>query len=114
MRKLKFEDIEFNVTEEVFDYPPTYVEPGILHEPNTYKYALSVLKTFDDDDVFIDIGGCFGIFSLMIQKGMAVTFEPSPENAAIIIRNITLNPEKNIKLIPLALADKSGINYYIK
>lgn len=114
MRKLKFEDIEFNVTEEVFDYPPTYIEPGKLHEPDTYKYALSILKTFDDNDVFIDIGGCFGIFSLMIQKGTAIVFEPSPENAAIIARNMALNPEKNIKLMPFALANESGINYYVK
>jgi len=112
MKKFKFEDIEINLTEEVFDYPPTITETSI-HEPDTYKYAIGILKIFTKNDIFIDVGACFGLFSLFLNKGTAFAFEPSSENFGILKRNVELNPEKNIKIFNEAVSNEV-VNYYIK
>lgn len=112
MKKYKFENVEFNVTEEVFDYSNLIAE-GFMHEPESYKYGLSVLETFDDNDVFIDVGGCLGLFSLLMTKGTSFCFEPSVENWALCKRNFELNPEKNIILFNDAVGDRH-VPYYVE
>lgn len=112
MKKYKFKDVGFNVTEEVFDYS-TLITEGFMHEPETYEYGLNILKTFSDDDVFIDVGGCLGLFSLLLNKGTSFCFEPSIENWALCKRNFELNPEKNIILFNDAVAEKPT-KYYIE
>jgi len=112
MRRYKFEDVEFNVTEEVYDYP-LLIADNFLHEVETYSFANSILKQFDDDDVFIDVGGCLGLFSLLLNKGTAFCFEPSIENWALCKRNFELNPEKKIVLFNDAVADRR-VYYFIQ
>jgi FkbM family methyltransferase len=63
--------------------------------------------------VFYDIGANIGFFSvaaarLVGEEGQVYAFEPLPENAAVIRRNIKINGFENIQVIEAAVADRSG------
>lgn len=65
-----------------------------------------------DDWVIADVGGHIGIFSVFATtraKGVKVyTFEPSPENFAILSRNIERNKLSNVKVFNVAVGGRDG------
>lgn len=60
----------------------------------------------------IDVGACFGEMSIYLARRFpaAAVFavEPSPENLAVLRRNIAANPCPNLTVIPAAISDRSG------
>ncbi|MEK6844552.1 MAG: FkbM family methyltransferase [Nanoarchaeota archaeon] len=71
-------------------------------------------KNFEirESDVILDIGahiGCFSVFaSKLAEKGRIFSFEPFPENFALLKDNILLNKINNITSINKALGNKNG------
>lgn len=63
------------------------------------------------DDIVVDIGANIGLFSLYaarITQNTVYAFEPTPDNAEIIRRNIRANVLNNIVLYDAAISDKVG------
>lgn len=63
--------------------------------------------------VFIDVGANNGIYSLVSAKlvgnsGKVVAIEPSSRERRRLIKNISLNPYKNIQVHPEAVSDHKG------
>jgi FkbM family methyltransferase len=63
--------------------------------------------------VFYDIGANIGFFSVLAARlvgmqGQVYAFEPLPENADAIRRNIKLNAFDNIQVIEAAVAERAG------
>lgn len=82
-----------------------------IFEPDVAFYLLSVLRP---GDVFIDIGGHFGFFSMLGRElvgsmGAVVTFEPMPATREILTENMQKNaaPTRHY-LIPAAAGASSG------
>jgi len=77
------------------------------------KFSLDLLdRLVDEDSVSIDIGGHYGIYSLLAaRKSKKVyTFEPVPENYTILTKNIKANGlEKKITAINKATSDSEGV-----
>lgn len=64
----------------------------------------------------MDIGANVGLYSIYAAKTkntITYSFEPSVLNLEFLAKNIFLNNlQKNINIIPIALADKNGINIF--
>jgi FkbM family methyltransferase len=63
--------------------------------------------------VFFDIGANIGFFTLIGARsvgprGSVIAFEPEPDNAAAIDRNLRLNGLSNYQLFQAAIAEKEG------
>ena len=63
--------------------------------------------------VFCDVGANIGVFTLMAAhqvgpQGRVFSFEPVPENFAVLRRNVEANHHANIVCIPKAVAQHNG------
>jgi FkbM family methyltransferase len=69
-------------------------------------------------DTVIDAGAYIGFYTVLSSKlvgdgGKVYSFEPSPDNAGILIKNIKLNNCNNIRIIRKAVSDKIGtVTFY--
>jgi FkbM family methyltransferase len=67
----------------------------------------------------LDIGANIGFFSLIYAKGVGsegrvFSFEPGPENVAILRKNIEANGYTNVEIIPKAVSDTSrSVDLYL-
>lgn len=62
---------------------------------------------------FCDVGANLGVFTLIGAKlvgpsGRVIAFEPVPDNAEVVRRNIILNDARNITLLEKAVAETAG------
>lgn len=64
-----------------------------------------------ESDTVIDIGahiGCFTVYAADIaKKGKIYSYEPFPENYALLKENIKINELKNVKIFNLGISSKS-------
>ncbi len=63
--------------------------------------------------VAYDVGANIGYVSLLLAKrvgenGKVFSFEPLPDNQERLQKNVALNPNLSVRLIPKAVADKAG------
>jgi FkbM family methyltransferase len=61
----------------------------------------------------VDIGANIGYYTLLAarlvgEKGKVFAFEPSPDNFALLKRNVEANGYKNIVLVPKAVSDRKA------
>jgi FkbM family methyltransferase len=61
----------------------------------------------------IDVGAHVGCHALLAARlvgpeGKVYAFEPSPDNFALLQKNVALNGYRNVELIPKAVAEKTG------
>jgi FkbM family methyltransferase len=79
-------------------------------EPETLRW----IDDFDNESVLWDVGanvGLYAIYAAKAKKADVWAFEPSIFNLEILGRNIVLNQmEDKVKIMPLALTDKLGVN----
>jgi len=70
-------------------------------------------KLIKEGDIVLDVGANIGFQSLLFsrlvgEKGMVYTFEPFPENFALLKKNVETNNIKNVKLAQKAVSDANG------
>jgi len=70
-----------------------------------------VKRTLEKDWVCLDVGGCFGWYTVLFANlagpnGTVHVFEPVPDNRECLVENITLNASTNVTVHPYALGDK--------
>jgi len=80
------------------------------YEPEMTELLLSLLK---DADVFIDVGGNEGYFSVIASKlvgeaGKVLIIEPQERLQSIIKKNIQLNHCSNTALLPIAIGENDS------
>lgn len=70
----------------------------------------------DKGGIILDLGGYNGVFGLIAAtanpKAEIFIFEPDPVNIDHIKKNIEINSLKNIKIVPLAITNKSGQTHF--
>jgi len=75
-----------------------------------------LLKFFQKDTNFLDVGANIGYFSLIAGKkcsqGKVLSFEPDPTNYNLLSSNIALNGLNNIRAYNLALSDRDENLYF--
>jgi FkbM family methyltransferase len=87
---------------------------GIFITREDYEPELTYLdRLLAPGNVFVDGGANFGIYTVVASKlvgdsGFVLSFEPSPENFAILQRNVELNHMKNVKVFCSAISDSDG------
>ena len=75
------------------------------------KETAYVKRTVEKDWVCVDVGGCFGWYTVllgnMVGPGGAVhVFEPVPDNRECLVQNVVLNDCSNVTVYPYALGDR--------
>ena len=74
------------------------------------EYTTRMLAELRADDLLWDIGSCVGLVSLHAARICeVVAFEPDPEFRERLIRNLELNPDLAVEIIPAAISDKDGL-----
>lgn len=84
-----------------------------LQTDREYEVIADLLKHVNKDDVFFDIGGNIGLYSCMIgvklKEGRIVAFEPIPDIAARLRRNLEKNDLTDRATVQqCVLADDTG------
>ena len=109
IKKIHHKYLKFFVPNETINWR---IKTFFEKEPETIEW----IKTFKKKDriIFWDIGSNIGIYSIyaaVIHKNIEViSFEPSTSNLRTLSRNISINNlSKKIKIIPLALNEKTNI-----
>ncbi|NEO36987.1 MAG: FkbM family methyltransferase [Moorea sp. SIOASIH] len=81
----------------------------------TYELPLqnALASCLNRDHIFYDIGANIGFFTIIAAKlvgssGQVYAFEPVPNNADIILRNVELNSFSNVTVFPQAVSDSTG------
>ena len=78
----------------------------LRHEPAVSNFIME--KKYGD--LFIDVGANWGYYSFLLHRNFneIIAFEPHPDNIAIINGVKQIGGYNNIKVLPMALVDKSG------
>jgi FkbM family methyltransferase len=89
-------------------YTRSEVRYFLLREADVAGRFLDRLRP---DDVFYDVGGNVGIYSLLAANilggGEVIAFEPFPPNRRELERNLALN-DSDAEVVDIALADETG------
>ena len=89
-------------------YTRSEVRYFLLQEADVAGRFLNRLRP---DDVFYDIGGNVGIYTVLAANilggGRVIAFEPFPPNRRELGRNIALN-DSDAEVLEVALADETG------
>ncbi len=84
---------------------------NIIDEVCTHRFYNPNGFEIKENDTVVDIGAHIGIFSIFAAKfaknGRVFSFEPVPENFALLCDNIEINKIKNIIPIHQAVSDKN-------
>jgi FkbM family methyltransferase len=72
-----------------------------------------ISRVLEPGEVFWDVGANLGYFTLLAaaclkNTGQVAAFEPGRRTFAVLEKNVSLNPFTNIRLVPLAAADREG------
>lgn len=79
---------------------------GCGDEPEYLRAMLAVLRP---DDILYDIGANVGLVALhAAQRCRTVAFEPDPAFLARLRRNLELNPNVSVEVLPVAISDNDG------
>ena len=88
------------------------VETFTTKEPETLNW----IESFKTNSTLWDIGanvGLYSIYAASLKNCEVYSFEPSVFNLELLSRNINLNNlSDKINIIPIALNDKIGFNYF--
>lgn len=82
-----------------------------IHEP--FETEL-VKKEIRKGDVVLDIGANIGYYTLIFAKlvgeeGKVFTFEPDPDNFALLKKNVKINGYQNVILVQKAVSNKTAM-----
>jgi FkbM family methyltransferase len=78
------------------------------------KETCYVKRTVERGWVCLDVGGCFGWYTLLFAElagpdGLVHVFEPVPDNRECLVENIALNGCSNVTVHPYALGEKLAL-----
>lgn len=94
--------VRFEVTNVVERY-------RVLKHGDETEYLRAMLAALRDDDVFYDIGANVGLVALHAARlCQTVAFEPDPSFLARLERNLELNKELSVTVVPIAISDRDG------
>ncbi|MEO5366882.1 MAG: FkbM family methyltransferase [Magnetococcus sp. WYHC-3] len=85
----------------------------------TYAFFLAlswvrrIQKEIPPGSVLYDVGGNTGHIAMLLARiagttGQVYSFEPSPAPREVFARNLALNPDIAVSIVPVALADRTG------
>lgn len=83
---------------------------GILEKMEMDLFKKTIKKGWTVLDIGANIGYPSLLFSKLVgENGRVIAFEPDKNNIEILEKNIKANKIKNIKIIPMAVSDRTGI-----
>jgi len=91
-----------------------YGSTSLYMRRGRYEPTLDVLmRLVKPGDIVFDAGANFGIYSLVLAQragplGCVYAFEPGAEALMHLRRNVSLNPQLNVEVVPVALSDREG------
>jgi len=96
-------------------YMPKYIYGGYVNRfENDEAYTIELFsRLVRPGHIVLDVGANIGYYSLLAARlvgeiGIVYAIEPDPRNCRFLMKNIYANGYKNIKVLPIAISDKSG------
>lgn len=86
-----------------------------MYDFNNMSLIREILAAGDGPRTFLDVGANIGTYALIASEQPGVTvhaFEPHPETARILRRNLELNRRPNVTVACLALSSETGWIYF--
>jgi len=81
----------------------------VLDYGGEQPYLSAMLSHLSEDDVLFDIGGNIGLVALhAARRCRVVSFEPDPSFRDRLERNLSLNPDVRVEVVPIAVTDSDG------
>lgn len=99
--------VVFDIGKFKYHFFPTSNDKLLLrgiYERGVTEIIKKVSKNFD---IFVDVGACYGYFTLISDSERKIAIEPDPINFEVLSTNIREN-KINVDLINKAISDKSG------
>ena len=93
--------------------PVGYIVDNILFRSqwiNIWEPKVTNLLKRTKGKLFLDIGACYGRYSLLLAKNYEkiLTIEPEPSNVKTIIANLAYSHIENVTALNVAISDKEG------
>jgi FkbM family methyltransferase len=90
-----------------------YVDRAIYFDAFEFLGTRHVRRSLQNGGVFVDIGANIGYYTLLAHKrvtnsGRVLAFEPNPETANALRRNIELSGARNVEVFEVALSESPG------
>jgi FkbM family methyltransferase len=87
-----------------------HLQQGVVFEPEMVRFIFGALRPGDH---VLDLGANIGWFSLFMSQlvgptGSVLAVEASPENINKFMRNLNINQQSNLSLVPKALSYRPG------
>ncbi|NDC63233.1 MAG: FkbM family methyltransferase [Planctomycetia bacterium] len=96
-----------------------YVGSSILTARSYEAHVANVVRMLvEPGDVFLDLGANLGFFtmlaaSLVGPSGKVISVEPNPQNLQLIYEGILANGFRNVRVLPFAASDVTGILRFV-
>jgi len=96
-------------------FNPRGGNPGYALGTTEIQEQKALAQWLDEGNVFYDIGANKGFYAvlgahLVGEEGHVYAFEPFPESAQTIRKNVHMNEFENVTVIEAAISDKTGQN----
>lgn len=99
---------------KIFLDPNDNLELSIWGENHPINPELKIIEqSIKSGDIAVDVGGNIGLVTLFLARqvgptGKVFTFEPEPNNIALLRKNVLTNACENVIIVTKAVLDKSG------
>ncbi|MCE7749757.1 MAG: FkbM family methyltransferase [Candidatus Heimdallarchaeota archaeon] len=80
-------------------------------EPETTKLFLEISKNYD---LFVDVGSCFGYYTLLSEAKNNIAIEPDKKNFRLLEKTIEKNKMNNTTLFNYAISNKNEERIFYK
>jgi FkbM family methyltransferase len=101
LRDLVPEGLIFEISNPVEHY-------RVMEYGGEREYLKAMIDFLRSDDVLFDVGANIGMVSLhAANRCKVVAFEPDPSFLARLTRNLSLNPEAAVDVLPVAVTDRN-------
>lgn len=102
LRDLDAEGVTFEISNRVEGH-------RVLDYGGEQAYLSAMLSQLNEEDVLFDIGGNVGLVALhAARRCHVVSFEPDPSFRGRLERNLSLNPDLRLEVLPIAVSNADG------
>jgi FkbM family methyltransferase len=106
-RQVRVDGLEFGVRRG------TWADESIIRHVVTEAEYTPPGYQIGPDDTVIDVGANIGAFSVLAARaatnGWVISYEPEPDNAALLRRNLDRNQCRNVTVVSAAVAGQRGV-----
>lgn len=94
----------------IFKTPTFKIREDVLNLLGEKEFIKQLLIKSKNEDVFLDVGASYGLYSILLAKKVrkVIAFEPELKSYRLLQKNINLNNVENLTVFMMALGSYEG------